>query len=353
MRFDRRKSSPLPKLVPASHSRLWGLFLAMTFVLLSIKIAADPSTWSWLFPAETDQTTAEPSLAEVTYDVDLAGEDNLRSDEFLAKPAEGAAQIRQPLKTVAMDGRFGEDHLSAIRDNTLSIRAEEHRALISILAQLGETKIAADDTATYPAVMLEPEHYRGRLISIEGTARRVTELVEGALAPGTPTLYEVWVFTSDSGNNPWRVLAKHLPEELRPGSTQANASVRLSGVFFKRQGYETVQQDLHVAPVLLAENVAYVRSLAPPPNRKSASSWLIIGLTLASASLVFFMYRLTRMRRAIPHSTKLVDRSPRRQPDGSADETVDPSEFLASLASNPLNNATAEDGSERTKDVHS
>jgi hypothetical protein len=70
---------------------------------------------------------------------------------------------------------------------------------------------------------------------------------------GLTDLYEAWVFTRSSGNNPYRVVCTSVPEAIPQGmSIDPPVRIRVAGYFFKRSGYATADGRLHSAPVILA-----------------------------------------------------------------------------------------------------
>lgn len=359
MRFDRRDNSP-PPYVGKARSRLWGLMFALMFVLMGINIAADPATWTWLFPTEADQATATPTLEDVTYTVQLGDDEELRSDEFRAEPSEKKHTVSiVPSDSHQSDRLIGEELLDSVKDNTLAIRAGEREAYSTILRRLRDLDdaaihAAADPTATFPAVMLEPDHYRGRLMTIDGTVRRVTELPPDPTVPGQKPPYELWMFTPDSGDNPWRVVATSIPEELQREAGEGGALVRATGVFFKRQGYETLRHELHVAPLLLAKTVDVRRTATATAESDQRPVWLLAGVILLAGSFLAVAWRIGRTSRGIPQS--IVGRRSQIRPNtsasSSADTPEDPSEFLANLSEQTLETPSVENGFERTKDVH-
>jgi hypothetical protein len=236
---------------------------------------------------------------------------------------------------------FSDPTLADVEDDTLSLRKADRVAYHALLERLRATderdiELAADPSGTFPAVMTEPAHFRGRVVSIQGTARRILEIpASDANSPEAGRLYELWVFTPDSGDNPWRVVATDVPEGLPRGLIEHGVPVRVAGVFFKRQGYETQAHALHVAPLLLAKTVHRVR----PAGRRLAefdpTPWLIgAGLAVAAVlTLAFIRFRredkafekttFARFTAATPDEVAAI-------PDADA---VDPTAFFQKLES--------------------
>ncbi|HLQ44190.1 MAG TPA: hypothetical protein VK137_05645, partial [Planctomycetaceae bacterium] len=73
-----------------------------------------------------------------------------------------------------------------------------------------------------------------------------------------------WLFTADSGLNPYRIVGTSLPEGVSFGDQlDPPVRVRATGYFFKRYSYATVG-DYHTAPLLLAKTLT---RLAQPAGR--------------------------------------------------------------------------------------
>ncbi len=329
MRFRDRK--PAPFLARADRSRLVRLGVAFALIVVAIKVAADPATWVWMFPAEPDKNSAA-SLTDITYDVALADEP-LQSDEFRSEP--DAAPTDDESETTR-NSLVPAQMLADVEDDTLTLRKADRVAYHAVMDRLRsanerEIKASADPSGTFPAVMAEPDHFRGRVISIEGTARRVLEMPAiGANSEGAGRLYELWVFTPDSGENPWRIVATDIPDDLPRGLLEDGVTVRVSGVFFKRQGYETQAHALHVAPLLLAKTVHRVQ----PAGRKVAefdpTPWLVGAGIIVIVMLTLAFIRFRKEDRAFERTT--LARFTAASPDVVAaipeSEVHDPAEIL-------------------------
>ena len=147
--------------------------------------------------------------------------------------------------------------------------------------------------------MIDSDEYRGRLITIEGDLRRLTELPvpDASLAEthGVTRLYEAWIITPDSGNSPWRVVATDIVDDLPlADSIDPPIRVRVTGSFFKRVGYAS-QGGLHTAPLLLANRIRPVRSAAAVPAADSTLvNYALAGVLAMGAALAVAIWRFTR-----------------------------------------------------------
>jgi hypothetical protein len=220
------------------------------------------------------QTTKSPD--EMDFDVRDEPGSGLEPDEFRILPREHKPRRNEADREASSNhDRSGaldvpRDWMSVVEDNTIGIRKHEADAYYRILAKAGtiplqELQAHADRETLYVNLMTSPDTYRGKPITIVGELGKLFEFRVPENDYGLGTLYEAWIFTADSGNHPFRVVASSLPSNLRPGENQGQ-TVQATGYFFKREGYETPGGRLHVAPTLLAGRLSpYVSPQAPPP----------------------------------------------------------------------------------------
>jgi hypothetical protein len=210
----------------------------------------------------------------------------------------------------------GAARLRSVSDNTFGIPVAERVAYEALLtqahnAQAADLERAAHRDVPFALLMLEPDRFRGDLITIEGDLRRLLRIatvsdnaqnsevsnksdVSQKRAMSQPESYEAWIFTSDSGLNPYRVVYTDLPTGLAV-SDQITPPIRVrtTGYFFKRFSYATTGSD-HTAPLLLAKtltNITSTRPIARLPDHRARTltiasigtllvltiGWLIVG----------------------------------------------------------------------------
>lgn len=251
---------------PAYLSRRFQLRLMSILVGCAALGLLLPSLWTK--PEEAKPAAADPNAA-IDYSVQLDEVAPLSNDEFRLAPEESNDSAPPSMATERSgDAYLDPAILSDVRDNTLGIRRDEAEAYYQILRQLRETpgtilERAARTDLLYVNLMTDSENLRGELVSIVGDLRRLSRLPP--LPPDTydGPLYEGWVFTADSGTHPYRVVTTSLPDKLVPAESM-KVPVRVTGYFFKREGYET-EAGLHVAPTLLAKRIQYHRTPRTPP----------------------------------------------------------------------------------------
>ena len=324
MRFDQLDSRS-SQLARTNRSRVTALVVALLLVILGIQLAADPGTWSWMFPAAPDAagpTILDPEAASYPL--------------VIAEPAPANSESRSEATSSTGPLLEGID-FSSIEDNTLGLRATEldaYRTSLDRLRNIPSETLGefAERTPNFGAVMLEPDHYRGHVFEIQGLARRILRLP--ADEEGAPPLYELWVFTRDSGINPWRVVAADIPDALPRGLHSEGIPVRLTGLFFKLQAYETQKHVPHIAPLLLAKTVGY----RPPAAPSSAASvnpapWIISAIIVGAIGLVIMLWRVRRSDARFEQ--QLLKRYAKANDDAS-EPAVDPATFLENLSGTPL-----------------
>jgi len=248
-------------------------------------------------------------------------------------------EVSEPVAAVnraKADPQFDKAALAAVRDNTLGVRADEAEAFFTVLdharrVPATELDQAARSGVQYVNLMSDPALYRGEPVTVTGEMWRLSEFTASQNRHGLTRLYEAWVFTSDSSTHPLRIVATGLGEDLQPGDSQ-RTPVRVTGYFFKREGYET-KAGLQVAPTLLAGQIVRHHSPGAPPSAEGVAPMLLglvvaIGLILSVTLLSFAGNDRRDPRRAGPLPA-LSDDAARRV------ETLDPrsvSEQLRELA---------------------
>jgi hypothetical protein len=222
----------------------------------------------------------------------------LRSDE-----------VRLVGTPAAPGNRVDPSKLSAINDNTFGISATEKAAYDELLEKVRRTPLqdlerTARTDFAFAVLMLEAERFRGELLTVEGMVRRCQPIA----ATSTETAsQEAWLFTADSGVNPYRVVFLDGPPGLPFGDDlQPPIRVRATGYFFKRYSYATAD-DFHTAPLLLAKTLVVLQQSVLGTQRTTPRSrsltLLAVGILAAFLTvgvLVQFLGRRRSPRREVP-----------------------------------------------------
>ncbi|MBX3443601.1 MAG: hypothetical protein KF774_14435 [Planctomyces sp.] len=245
--------------------------LLLAMVLLAIPIVGRPSTWDWMFPNASGQAAAGPDVASAV------------KVEVVSRGT--AADVEQQADIDAgLWERIEERQVGLLRQEQDVVEA-----LLAAASELPQQAVGEAGLANVPIADLKqrPEEFRGELLRIEGTVRRLQRCNERLTPDPEGELYDAWVFTEESGTMPWRVIAPTISGDLRPG-IEISIPARTSGYFFKLMGYAT-PGGAAVAPVLIAPGWKVSAAAAPatPPVRRigppSARSTLLL---MAGAAIV-------------------------------------------------------------------
>ncbi len=208
-----------------------------------------------------------------------------RLDRILhsANDSPAAHNVSESLRDSDLNSRASHRvaRLRSVSDNTFGIPQAERDAYEALLTQASnanqtDLERAAHKDVSFALLMLEPDRFRGELITIEGDLRRLHRIATSN-HDGDPETYEAWIFTTDSGLNPYRVVCTSLPPGFAFGDqTDPPIRVRTTGYFFKRFSYATTG-NYHTAPLLLAKTLTRTTSPKPiqRPNHRARTLTII------------------------------------------------------------------------------
>ncbi len=312
MRFDSSSNTP-PPLAPSWRMILWAVTLAPALLILgwSLRQARIPQP----DPALQGRTVEDARrlkriLKEPRDDVSRLPDDAVR---VIAGVDESQPTTKEPSAPTGDDARLDKAILSATKDNTFGITSAEKPAFDAIVAKVRHTDLEdlqriAHNDVPFAALMLDADHYRGEVLTMEGDLRRIHRLPAGTDDSTTAESFEAWLFTTDSGVNPYRVILSSLPEGIPLGDDlKPPVHARITGYFFKRYSYATAH-DFHTAPLVIAKMqtpLTSSTSRAVPPARNSRSlTFLAIGI-LAALVIVAAVVEVSLLRRS--HSRRVSE----------------------------------------------
>lgn len=343
MRFRGKNDAP-SYLGRRYQTRLVSLVLSLGLVLAAVQVARQPDFWAKLFPPEKQ---ADPQGDPESSPPTSSGDNSLPPEQFRISPVPNGREPGAGPEVGRGDEKRGDETpatsdetppaadrrpaeaqiapfvLQTVKDDTVGVRADERDAYYHVLAQArdarpGELESVARPGAAYAAVMTEPAHWRGRAVVLQGTLRRLQALPAGENAYGIERLYDAWLFTADSGIDPWRVVCSAVPEDIpRAEELKPPVEVRLTGYFFKKQGYAATH-GLHTAPLVLAGRIDRV---VPPVQfvfeERAFRAWVIaFGVALAALTVfLFWRFALEDRRFARSGVLKRVTQVPREDID--------------------------------------
>lgn len=174
--------------------------------------------------------------------------------------------LRPEVSTIAVT--LDKSLFDSVSDRTFGISTAERQAYEGVLAlarKVPQTELerAARQDVPFAVLMLEADQYRGDVFTIEGDVRRLHRITTVPGVAGSLESFEAWIFTADSGLNPYRVICTSLPEGFPLGDQlDPPIRVRATGYFFKRYSYATTG-DHHTAPLLLAKTLVQIKVPKP------------------------------------------------------------------------------------------
>jgi hypothetical protein len=145
-----------------------------------------------------------------------------------------------------------------------------------------------------------PDVYHGKPVTLTGHIRLLREVPAGENSYGIATLYEAWLYTEDSQNNPACIVCTMLPDGMLQAFDASRShvldQVSVTGYFFKMMGYPA--EDVYrYAPLILAQRLEWRRIEQPKPNPWLSKYGIPIALAVALGVILLVRF-LTRPGRA-------------------------------------------------------
>ena len=335
MRFEPERK-PAPYLNRRDQYRLLGLIALLVMVMAGMRYVARPEAWAWFFNlqqvAPPEEELKPLDLDGIDFRVRTEPNDPLPLDTVVlaneqtpANAAPAANNLRQ----------FPAELLGQLKDQQLGLLRSEEPGILALIEHVQKTPAAelhaaADNEVGYRAVNVDPQAFRGRLIALRGVLRRYEPFAQLRTSDEETSLFQGWLFTDDSANNPWFIICA-APNDNLNEAERMDVPVEVAGYFVKRYGYAT-EMGAHTAPMVVAQTFRQLNS--PQPVQQPAShvaKYLFGFFTLLAAlfGLVIWRFRVSDRKFASGHLAEI------------ADSRLDPSsESIAAL--NSLQNAEQE-----------
>ena len=331
MRVRPRRAAP-PFLNRRDQRRMLGLCGALAVTLFAAAWAADPANWRWIAPAGGGDAA---DLGDVRFDADLGG--NRPAGAFRAVAAGDGGDTNGGGEDLA---RLPDVLTAAAEQRTVGLSSAERFAADVILARLRDLDPAAlraaAAPASFPVLMNEPGFFRGRAVTLTGTARGVRDLPGRGAAGAEVGTAAVWFFPPDAGNNPVRALVNRADSLPRGERLTDGVPVTITGYFFKLEGYEA-ESGLRVAPLILADAAVPAASRSAVPPTPAALPWVILAVVAVACGGCWLLVRRWRagdrayeratLRRFAADSDDRIEAPAAAEPDAAA--------FLANLGAEP------------------
>ncbi len=302
--------------------RMLALVGMLIIVVIGMRLAARPQSWYWLTGEPTKSESGESTSASDTdeqidfririddpeslppgvfrselphpEDSDQSGDQNESATAIETDDSDPPDETSHTAEMITIDTRLLDD----VKDNTLGIRRSESDAYFAVLAHVRDSdptalRQAAQEDLAFKVLMLDSERLRGEVVTVEGVLRRFASLPAVANDYGISESYEAWMFTSDSGNNPYRIVFSEHPGDLSFGEfSNGQVRVRATGYFFKRYGYAT-QDGMHAAPLILAKTISRVHAPASMAEETGLAGYVagLLILMIGGFSLMIWRFR--------------------------------------------------------------
>ncbi|TWT64477.1 hypothetical protein [Rubinisphaera italica] len=341
MRFET-PPQPAPYLSRQDQRRLLGMVAGLSFIMIAILWAARPETWHWLIPPDNESAVNSPLSEGNEAPPFLASQapDPFGSSSNAVNSSVSPVDTENSSK-VGSATNIPPDWLESINDQFMGLRVDESDAYYRILAhvsRLDEDLLneKARKDILHVNLIHSPNLFRGELISLKGTARRILPLKTTDNPYGVKTAYEVWITTEDSGNDPWRVVTTSLDKRL-PRGENVNAPVKLVGYFFKLYSYAS-NGGQHMAPLILSARVESNIVVRVAPSGTGLQPYIILFAALFGFGTLLLVTAYHQgdhiFRTEISKKFRPEDLESRKVLQEMAGKEYDPTEILRQASDN-------------------
>lgn len=298
------------------------LCVMLLLVLLLMSRAKDPHAWTWLTsldstqqPSPTSQTNgfSKPLLvqAELPPDVFVGSAEDAKTPVAGLIQNDFATQSNAPTPWREIDPVVFE----GIRDKTRQIPRAAYFHLLDVARRVPPEELenqARSRVLTFAHFSESPERYRGQPVFLKGHVRRMTEINPIDTREGFEKLYEGWLFTEESQDNPYVIIVSRLPEDFPLGGSIVE-DVSFTGFFLKLWAYRAGDGDRY-APLLIGHRIVW------HPRRAGFAPSFSVHLAILAAvvSLIAAVVGVTWYARRIAATTRQMVASHGSRPSPEA-----------------------------------
>ncbi len=285
----------------------------LVIVVIAMQMAGNPQMWSWLSPADNEEQRelavveiqAQSNESESGDATTAAESESPGSESDDADPAVDeatAADDESAADPIPMNVTLAPELVTAIReqDRALGILADESDAYWQALSNVDRLPAemfhaASKGEVEFSEIVTSSPKDVGGVFTIRGRLRRLQTVSIPENSVGIDALYEGWMSTPGSRNNPWRLLFTRIPEGMDTGE-DVNAHIEVTGYYYRLFGYKAVS-GLRLAPLLIVSD-AKVFPLLPtmqnPGITSEATKWAvtIVGVITIAAFVLIFIFWL-------------------------------------------------------------
>lgn len=183
--------------------------------------------------------------------------------------------------------------LSKVRDDTV-FREADSDAWFAVWETLRQTDPEKLDREAGPAVgftelFAQPRSFRGRLVRLRGTFRRIERVEAAANAAGITNYWQGWLDPDGGPPSPIVIYFLTLPKAIRPG-TRLFEPVEVVGYFFKRWAYQATDA-IRTAPLVMSLKPVFLQPSTEPPEANILETLLWTGGILAVLGTLMILRR--------------------------------------------------------------
>ncbi len=262
IRFRTTTERPHHWLSRREQWRLLVLVFSLGLVILLIGEVRKPGRWDWflLLTGEDDSSGADHDQTpgrDIDTRVQRPAVENSDPDVFISP---GPAVAKFDTSKQFFPG-VKPEYFEPVADHKV-FHAEDHRAWFHLLDILADhdpeaLELASTGEVSFGQLFEQPEVYRGRLVTIRGTVRRVIPTAARQNDAGVESYYQVVVRPAGGPDLPMIVYSLDLPEGF-PTGEKVDEEVAVTGFFFKNTAYATAQE-IHSYPTLLSRGLRWDR----------------------------------------------------------------------------------------------
>ncbi len=189
--------------------------------------------------------------------------------------------------------------LAQVRDDTPWIRSDEVAAWLNVwkvLRRSNDEQLAPKSPVGFLELFQQPRAFRGRPVTIRGSARQAMYITAAENAHGVEGYYRVIIRPDRGPEEPIFLYTLDLPADF-PTGEEIRAEIEATGVFFKRMVYPAKDNhELRRAPVVMARTLTWRRPAVQNDSRGDSYVGIVTGLVaLGIAGFVAATYWASRV----------------------------------------------------------
>lgn len=200
--------------------------------------------------------------------ISLRAEEATSEDPFKPFPDELAPSLFNEVEDKVREGISDDEKalyyyvLKHLRET--SLEEQKQAAEFNLQQRRSELKTFREhpelELPLFPDLFNNTKRWKGRLVTLTGRVRKLMHYPASEDNQyGINTLYEAWLFTDDSQQNPVVVICTEVPPALKEGLPQGTDvidNVTVTGYLFKMYLY-SAQDTTRIAPLILAKELEW------------------------------------------------------------------------------------------------